>query len=192
VGSHDRPWCNVLDEAVINFQPCVPHNIAYPLLDALQLEQKRRSNASAAVVIAQDYMKEKEDKVVALLEERTRNQRRISELEGQLLRCQWNGEAHYRRGVEAAIRVAEKVGNPGPADTVEAIKKLLEPQESHVARWQRLGYLVRWSEEEPRAYEVIPIEDKKFLDGNRKFAGPVVARLPTVQEVDRWVGENPR
>lgn len=184
--------CDVVGRPIEDGDECIPAKIVSPILDELMQEQKRRSNASAAAFIAQDYMKEKEDRIVALLEERNQNRRRISELEGLLLRCKWNGEAHYRRGVEEAIRAAEKIWNLGPAVTVNALKRLLEPEESHEAKWHRLGYYVKWSETEPRAYEVCPIEDKKFLDGDRPFVGPVVARLLTVQEVDKWVEEHPR
>lgn len=57
--------------------------------------------------------------------------------------------------------------------------------------WGALGYQVRWSEREPRAYEVSRIVSRKFLDGARLEIGPMEARLATVQEVTKWISENP-
>lgn len=57
--------------------------------------------------------------------------------------------------------------------------------------WLDSGYYVRFSETEPRAYEVCRIVKRKFMDGERDEIGSVEARLPTVQEVSKWIREHP-
>ena len=56
--------------------------------------------------------------------------------------------------------------------------------------WEKAGYVVKWSEIEPRAYEVFRVGDEVPKDSSvsRLMARAV---LPTVQKVDEWVKKNP-